>query len=172
MGTARSHAVLAAGGSSFSRLVCELWGERERGAQHPWSLHPPTNATHPAAAQHPASRGCGCKLAFPAKGLLGSGSIQKSAVTSSGHQSQRESPKPDIAQQSQRGIMVTKPPTPANGPRSSKTHDRTPPHTSPQAWGRATGFGDAGTHRARCSDTGHACPGSAPACPSRPRPAP
>lgn len=138
-------------------------GDNEGGSA---PLHPPAAAAHPAVVQHPAPRGCRQKAALRAKRLLWSGSIQKSSMTSSGHQSQRKSPKHDIPQQNDEAWMCQSLPLMKMSPSIIETGHR---HPHPQA---AAGFGDAGTHRARCSDTGRACPGSAPACPSRPRPAP
>lgn len=161
-GTAAPRAGLSAAGSALCRLVCELWGQQ--GGSAPLSPASPPGAAHPAIAQHPAWPGCRQKAALPAKWFLGSGSIQKSSMTSSGHLSQRKSPKPDIPYEAWLYQIL---PLLKTSPRSIETKHRPPPTPQP-----AAGFGDAGTHRARCSDTGRACPGSAPACPSRPRPAP
>lgn len=136
------------------------------GGSAPLSPAPTPRATHPAIAQRP--RGCRQKAALPAKRLLGSGSIRKSSMTSSGHRSQRKSPKPDSSQQNSEAWLYQRSPLLKTSPRSIE-NDRDPSPAPPRP---AAGFGDTGTHRARCSDTGRACPGSAPACPSRPRPAP
>lgn len=106
--------------------------------QHPYSLHPTPRAAHPAHAQHPAPWGCWCKPSLPANGLLGSGSFQKSAVTSSGHQSQRLLKSRHLPAK-QQGIALRKPSTPANTSKSTETQEGHPPHPSHGAEPRGLG---------------------------------